>query len=122
MLIISKQKFVDCVNIDCVICIYDINGVVNCVLIKDMVYLGFVCVMNFQSREFGKWKVEVCVVKCIVIMIGVFICFWILFLLIVLLMRDSEFIILQVYVLIVIVILGMCLVVINLLLYSVFNR
>lgn len=119
---ISQQKPVDCVNTDCVIRIYDINGVVNRVSTKDTAYSGSVCVMNSQSRELGKRKVEARAAKRIAIMIGVFTCLWIPLPLTVLLTRDSEFTILQAHALIVTATLGMCSVVINPLLHSALNR
>lgn len=119
---ISQQKPVDCVNTDCVIRIYDINGVVNRVSTKDTTYSGSVCVMNSQSRELGKRKVEARAAKRIAIMIGVFTCLWIPLPLTVLLTRDSEFTILQAHALIVTATLGMCSVVINPLLHSALNR
>lgn len=118
----NQQKPVDCVNTDCVIRIYDINGVVNRVSTKDTTYSGSVCVMNSQSRELGKRKVEARAAKRIAIMIGVFTCLWIPLPLTVLVTRDSDFTILQAHALIVTATLGMCSVVINPLLHSVLNR
>lgn len=118
----NQQKPVDCVNTDCVIRIYDINGVVNRVSTKDTTYSGSVCVMNSQSRELGKRKVEARAAKRIAIMIGVFTCLWIPLPLTVLVTRHSEFTILQAHSLIVTATLGMCSVVINPLLHSVLNR
>lgn len=119
---VSYQRPPNGVKADCEIQIYDINGVVNRVSTKDTSYSGSVCVINSQSRELGKRKVEVRAAKRIAVMIGVFIILWMPLPLTVLWTKENDFFKAQAHSLVITATLGMCSVVVNPILHSVLNR